>query len=102
MPHQREISPATYIAVCAVLIVLTLLTLTVSFAPLAGAWHIVLGLLIGLCKATLVVLFFMHALRSDRLTWLAIAASCFWLGIILVLTYSDYFTRGMIPQMPGH
>jgi cytochrome c oxidase subunit 4 len=102
MPHQRDISPSTYILVCVMLIALTLLTLTVSFAPLPGLWHVVLGLLIGLCKATLVVLFFMHAIRGDRLTWLAIAASGFWLGIILVLTYSDYFTREMIPHMSGH
>jgi len=28
--------------------------------------------------------------------------ACFWLGILLVLTLTDYFTRGIIPFTPGH
>ncbi len=44
----------------------------------------------------------MHALLSPRLTWAVIVVSCFWLGILLVLTLTDYFTRGMVPFMPGH
>ncbi|TMQ35631.1 MAG: hypothetical protein E6K70_01165 [Planctomycetota bacterium] len=62
----------------------------------------VAGLIIGLCKASLVVLFFMHALVSSRLTWIVIAVSGFWLGLLLVLTLCDYLTRGMVPFMPGH
>ncbi len=101
MPHGT-ISTATYILVCGILVALTLLTVGVSFIPLPGVWHIVLGLLIAACKATLVVLFFMHALISDRVTWIVIAVMTFWLGILFVLSLSDYFTRGMVPFMPGH
>jgi cytochrome c oxidase subunit 4 len=64
--------------------------------------HIVAGLIIAVCKASLVVLFFMHALISPRLTWLVILVACFWLGLLFVLTLSDYFSRGMVPFMPGH
>src|SRR5439155_24371961 len=102
MTHTRAISPLTYVVVCAILIVLTLATVTISFAPLTGLWHIVLGLIIGLCKASLVVLFFMHALHSTRVTWIVIAVSAFWLGLMLALTLCDYFTRGMLPYMQGH
>jgi cytochrome c oxidase subunit 4 len=99
---ERLISPSTYLVICAVLILLTFLTLGVSFIPLPGVMHIVLGLIIALCKATLVVLFFMHALISTRLTWIVIIVASFWLGILLVLTFTDYFSRGMVPFTPGH
>jgi cytochrome c oxidase subunit 4 len=99
---ERTISVRTYVVVCAVLVLFTFLTVGVSFIPLKGVWHIVLGLTIGACKATLVVLFFMHALFSPRLTWTVIIVMSFWLGILLVLTLADYFTRDMVPFMPGH
>jgi hypothetical protein len=44
----------------------------------------------------------MHALVSPRLTWSVIAVAVFWLGILLVLTLADYFSRGLIPFMEGH
>jgi cytochrome c oxidase subunit 4 len=100
--HERTLTPATYTIVCAILLALTLLTLGVSFIHLPGVWHIVVGLIIAVLKAILVVLFFMHVLISGRLTWLVVAVSCFWLGLLFVLTLGDYFTRGLVPLMPGH
>jgi cytochrome c oxidase subunit 4 len=98
----HTISTRTYVVVCALLVLLTILTVTVSFLHLEGGWHIFLGLLIAVCKASLVVLFFMHVLLSSRLTWIVIAVACFWVGILFVLTFNDYVTRGLIPFMPGH
>jgi cytochrome c oxidase subunit 4 len=99
---ERTISVRTYVVVCALLVLLTLLTVSVSFLRLGGAGHIVVGLTIAVCKASLVVLFFMHALISPRLTWLVIAVVCFWMVIFIGLTLGDYFTRGMVPFTPGH
>jgi len=99
---ERILSPATYVIVCLVLVLLTILTVSVSFIAVPGVWHIVIGLIIGVAKASLVVLVFMHALYSTRLTWSVIAVACFWLGILLVLTFADYFSRGMVPNMLGH
>lgn len=99
---ERIISPAIYVVVCVVLVLLTFLTVSVSFLDVPGIWHIVIGLIIGVTKASLVVLFFMHALYSTRLTWSVIAVAGFWLGILLVLTLADYFSRGLIPYMLGH
>ncbi|HLJ94057.1 MAG TPA: cytochrome C oxidase subunit IV family protein [Gemmataceae bacterium] len=92
----------TYVVVCVLLVLLTVLTVGLSFWHVPPVWHIVLGLCIAVCKASLVVLFFMHALISTRLTWIVILVSCFWLGILLVLTLGDYFSRGMVPAAPGH
>jgi cytochrome c oxidase subunit 4 len=99
---ERTITPRTYVIVCGLLVLLTVLTVAVSFVDLSTSWHFTLGLAIAGCKAALVVLFFMHALYSGRLTWGVIAVVCFWVAILFGLTLTDYFTRGMIPFMPGH
>jgi len=99
---QRTISTRTYVLVCGVLVLLTFLTVGLSFWHVSPVWHVVVGLGIALCKASLVVLFFIHALVSPRLVWIVIAVVAFWFGILLVLTFDDYATRGMVPFMFGH
>jgi cytochrome c oxidase subunit 4 len=84
--------PPTYYLVFAALIGLTVLTVCVSFLEL-GTWHTAVGVGIGVVKALLVALFFMHLWGSTRLTWLVVAAGLFWLGILMALTLSDYLTR---------
>ena len=59
---ERVLSPRVYLGVLVLLLLLTVLTVSVSFVPMGGFWHIVCGLLIALVKAGLVVLFFMQAL----------------------------------------
>ncbi len=99
---EPTIPTRTYVIVCGLLILLTLLTLSISLLPLPGMWHLIIGLAIACCKGSLVVLFFMHAMINPRLTWIAIAVACFWVGILFLLTLDDYFTRGLIPFTPGH
>ena len=53
---------------------------------------------IGVAKAVLIILYFMHVQKSSWLTW-AVAGSAFlWLGILLVLSMSDYLTRSWLPS----
>jgi cytochrome c oxidase subunit 4 len=99
---EPVLSIRMYFGVLVVLIGLTLLTVGISFAPLTGAWHITAGLSIGLVKASLVALIFMHVIHSPRLTWIVIAVALFWLLLLFGLTLCDYATRGIIPSMPGH
>ena len=102
MPHERTIAPRTYVIVCVVLIVLTILTVGISFFSLPTSAHLAAGLSIGAVKAVLVLLFFMHLLHSSRVTWLVAITAAFFLGILFVLTLNDYCSRGYIPFMPGH
>jgi cytochrome c oxidase subunit IV len=88
----------TYFAVFAALIVLTATTTAVSFLDL-GPWNTVVALGIAFLKATLVVLFFMHVKYSPRLTQVTIAGGLFWLAILIVLTLSDFMTRGWLPVL---
>lgn len=99
----RILSPAAYITLLIVLVGLTILTVGLSFVPSPPAVRIVAGQAIAAVKASLVVLFFMHALFSPAQTRAVIIVSIFWLLILLFgLTLSDYFTRGLIPNLPGH
>ena len=82
----------TYYAVFVTLMVCTAITVAVAFVDL-GALNTVVAMTIAVLKATLVVLFFMHVKYGTRLTWVVIAASLFWLGILLALTLGDYLTR---------
>jgi cytochrome c oxidase subunit 4 len=99
---QRAIAVRTYVLVCVLLVLLTVLTVAVSFLRLAGAWHVVVGLLIGACKAVLVLLFFMHVIVSPKLTWIVILVMTFWMVILFGLTLADYLSRDMILFTPGH
>jgi len=100
---ERIASPAMYISVLIVLMALTILTVGLSFVPSSAVVRVVAGQTIAVAKAALVVLFFMHAIHSPVQTRAVIAVTLFWLVVILLaLTFSDYSTRGVIPNLPGH
>jgi cytochrome c oxidase subunit 4 len=86
------VSPATYLTIILTLMALTGITVWAAFIDLRQ-FNIVVALAIATCKATLVVLFFMHAKYSPRRTQLVIVAGIFWLAILLFLTMSDYISR---------
>ena len=92
------VSLRIYFAIFGTLMVLTGVTVWVAFHNL-GPLNAVVALTIATFKATLVILYFMHARYSSKLTWLVIVAGFFWLGILLVLTMTDYLTRGL-PSVP--
>lgn len=89
---ERVISERAYYAVFAALLVLTVTTYGAARVDL-GHWNTPVGLGIAAGKAALIVIYFMHARYSTRLTRVVIVAGLFWLGILLVLTLSDYLTR---------
>lgn len=92
----------TYVGVLAVLIVSTVLTVAFSFVSLSQDWHVLGGLVIAVIKASLVAMFFMHAIHSPRVTWCVILVSIVFLVILFALTLADVMTRSLLPFMPGH
>lgn len=90
--NEASGSSRVYYAVFAGLIVLTCVTVGLSFVEL-GRWHAPVGVAIALVKASLVALFFMHLIVSSRLCVIMFLGGLFWLGILIVLTLSDYLTR---------
>ena len=90
-----HVSPkSTYYAIFAALMVLTAVTISVAFVPL-GAFNFPVAIGIAITKATLVILFFMHAKYSSRLTKLFVGTAFFFLFILLGLSLTDYLSRGM-------
>jgi cytochrome c oxidase subunit 4 len=89
---ESSISPRTFVLTYVALVVFTFMTVCLSFLRL-GEVHIVVGLFIGTIKAALVVLFFMHLVRSPSRNWLALGVGLFWLSIMLALTMTDYLPR---------
>lgn len=90
---EHEITPRTYYYTFAALMALLVATVAAAYVPL-GPYNIVLALAIGVTKATLVILFFMHAKSSDRLVWVYISAAVVWLIILIGGTAHDVLTRG--------
>ena len=90
----------TYLLVWAGLMCLTGLTAGVSFINL-HQWSAPVAMAIAAVKALLVALFFMHLrYEKQKVVWAFAVASVFWLSIMLVLSMTDYITRGFIP-VPG-
>jgi cytochrome c oxidase subunit 4 len=81
-----------YVGVFLALIIGTVITTLVAYVDL-GPFNIVVALTIAVCKASLVILFFMHVKYSPKLTKLVVIAGVFWLVILLTMTESDLLTR---------
>ena len=108
MSHQHILPVRTYLNIFGALMALLFLTVWV-YDPRPRAWfswldlgsfNLVIALLIATTKAVLIMLYFMHVRFSNKLTWVFSGASFFWLGILLILTMSDYTTRLWLP-IPG-
>lgn len=96
---QHVASVRTNVVIFALLLLLLLATVGAAFVPL-GPLNFPLAMAIATTKAVLIVLFFMHALYSHRLTLVIAVASLLWLAIMIALTLSDYHSRGWL-DIPG-
>lgn len=95
-PGRAHVVPVkVYLAVFAALLVGTFLTVEAAHQDF-GPWNTVVALAIAITKATLVVLFFMHVKYSTRLTWLVVGSAFVWLAIMIMITVSDYWYRGLL------
>lgn len=90
------ISTRVYFTVFAALLGLTALTTGIAFVDLGRVGNVAVALTIAIIKAMLVMLYFMHLRYSSRLTMVFAGAGILWLGIMLVLTLSDYISRGWV------
>ena len=93
-------SPSVYISIFLALMVLTGITVWVAFQDL-GPFNDVVALTIAVTKASLVILFFMHVRYSTPFTKLVVISGFVWLLILIVITLSDYLTRGWIHPQVG-
>jgi cytochrome c oxidase subunit 4 len=97
--NQHISSVRTNRNVFAALLVLLFATVAAAYVPL-GPLHFPTAMAIATAKAVLIVIYFMHAKYSHRLTAIICGASVLWLGIMIALTMTDYLSRGWL-TIPG-
>ena len=97
--HEHIDSVKTYVIVLIALLIATIVTALVATVDL-GPLNIIVALAIACGKMMLVALFFMHVRYSTRLTRLVLVGGLLWLGILLMLSFVDFATRGWI-GVPG-
>ena len=94
---QHVVSPKVYYIVFIVLMALLGLTVAFSYIDLGRHWNDLLALAIACVKALLVAVFFMHLRYGSRLSWFFALAGVVWLGMLIVLSSSEYLTRNHPP-----
>ncbi len=92
MTRGTATSRRTVFAVFAALLLLTVVTVLVSYVDL-GPGNVVVALLIASVKASLVALFFMHLKGESRLVWGFALFPIVFLVLILLGTLSDTMLR---------
>jgi cytochrome c oxidase subunit IV len=96
LSEHHIVSPKIYFAIFGALMLGTILTVVAAKIDLNqyfSGLNIIVALVIATCKASLVVLFFMHGKYSPKRTQLVIICAIFWLAIMLFMTMSDYISR---------
>ena len=91
-PRGHVVSRKVYLAVFLALCALTVITVEVTGHDF-GPFNLIVALGVAITKASLVVLYFMHARYSPRLTALVIASSIAFFVILVFLTLTDYLSR---------
>jgi cytochrome c oxidase subunit IV len=104
MSAHHVVPIKTYLLVFTALMVLLALTVGVAQLDL-GAANLAIAMLVAIVKATLIILYFMHARYGTRLVWVFAASSFVFLFIMLAITFGDYLSRGWLDTTPlpgGH
>ncbi len=81
-----------YVSIFLALCVLTVVTVAVTGYDF-GPFNLIVALGVAIAKASLVVLYFMHARYSPKLTGVVIASSVAFFVILVFLTLTDYLSR---------
>ena len=81
-----------YFVVFGVLLLGTALTVLAAQVDF-GRMNDVVAMTIAVAKMSFVLLYFMHVRYSSRLIWVIVAASFFWLAVMIALALSDYTSR---------
>jgi cytochrome c oxidase subunit 4 len=94
--HKIHITPVkVYVMIALLLIILTAITVAVSFIDL-GAYNVTVALAIASVKALLVAFIFMHLLYDNKIYLVIFSMALIFLTIFITLTMFDTTTRGSI------
>jgi cytochrome c oxidase subunit 4 len=92
MSEHHVVPVRVYVGIFLALCVLTVVTVAVTGYDF-GPFNLIVALGVAIAKASLVVLYFMHARYSPKLTGVVIASSVAFFVILVFLTLTDYLSR---------
>jgi cytochrome c oxidase subunit 4 len=93
--HPHVMSVQTNLVVFAALMFLLVVTVAAAYT-IHGPLGIVVAMAIATVKAVLILMYFMHVKYSSRLQMLFASSAFFWLAIMILITLSDYVSRGWL------
>jgi len=95
MSHQSDnhtVPYKSYLWILAILIVLTIISVGVTYIEL-GNLTVFTAILLASVKSTLVLIYFMHLKFDNKLLQYLVAAIFILLGLVLFITFLDYNYR---------
>lgn len=95
-PTHHHILPfRTYMLVTAGLLILTAITVGISYMDF-GVFNLLVAMAVAVGKAALVALFFMHLKYDNKIYLMVFMVALLTLGVLIFLTLADTMTRGDI------
>lgn len=99
----HHISPlSTYFIIYGLLLVLTVVTVLVSYAELPPAQSIPAAMAVASVKATLVATWFMHLKYDTRFNIFIFLAALWFMASFFVFTFFDLASRDMVIETNSH
>lgn len=100
-PAEIDKHVRTYVMVFATLMVLTVVTVAVSYLHLEVHAAVAVALVIASIKASLVALFFMHLISERQVVLLILALTGFFAVVLLLLPIFTSLDHITAPNMPA-
>ncbi len=98
MPTHRILPLRLYVQVAVALIVLTAVTVAISFVDLGG-WNAIVALAVAGSKAMLVVLYFMHLKYDRKVNFYVFMIGVLFVTVFIGLTMFDTLRRADIYEI---
>ena len=99
--HTHISSVGFYAAILATLMVLTIITVGVSYVHL-GKLNLIVAVVIASIKATLVVMFFMHLKYDNKFNAMVLIVSLLFIGVFFAYTLNDTDHRAEVDIDQGN
>ena len=99
--HHHITPLKTYLAVGVALLILTGITVAVSFVHFGG-FNLVIAMIIASIKAVLVALFFMHLLYDNKLFMAIFSIALIFVSVFIILTMFDTLQRDSIDEIKAN
>jgi cytochrome c oxidase subunit 4 len=105
MAHGSKARPhivplQVYLGVALGLLLMTVVTVAVSYVPLGGL-NVVVALSIAAFKAALVALFFMHLKYDRKIYAIIFLGAVLFLALFIIFTMFDTMYRDPVPEVPA-